>query len=428
MAFPKNAADKALIACGRYCCICHKFCGTKMELHHIEQRAEGGADTFDNCIPLCFDCHADVGSYNHKHPKGRKYSVSELMGHRDNWYAKVEQLFSVQMEQGENRKSSKQELYIWCPEKPLTNNNTTHIENHPVDYRVDIENHRITGNANEPETMATREVALMKHMYHYVLTIRGKHTIYPSDYGSEEAVSIFMINDNTEFQRQAANLAESMMAHENFKDWIQKLYSVSRDGSTLIIDFKVNGLPETLKCKIPKPNTEDYSKREPFKTKNEQKRNEESMKMTKLNSVLEGILEKAVVGASNNYFDYVAADNNGTKQHLDDLARLGYIRRVSDWNLWFHDNDLASKATFQLLSPAYTYNEDSALQERQSDQKATISVYGNMSNSQIQQFTEISTQTMVEKEIIDFNNALELFGNAIDNLETFSLTKDDKEQ
>ena len=60
-----------------------------MELHHIEQRADDGEDTHDNCIPLCFDCHADVNSYNDKHPKGRKYSLSELKGHRDNWYQKV---------------------------------------------------------------------------------------------------------------------------------------------------------------------------------------------------------------------------------------------------------------------------------------------------------------------------------------------------
>jgi hypothetical protein len=60
-----------------------------MELHHIKPRAQKGADSYDNCIPLCFDCHADVGSYNPKHPKGRKYSERELQAHRDKWYQKV---------------------------------------------------------------------------------------------------------------------------------------------------------------------------------------------------------------------------------------------------------------------------------------------------------------------------------------------------
>lgn len=87
MPFPKEVADLALLMCGRHCCICHEFKGTKIELHHISQRAKGGKDTFKNCIPVCFDCHSDIGSYNAEHPKGRKYSPSELKKHRDMWYA-----------------------------------------------------------------------------------------------------------------------------------------------------------------------------------------------------------------------------------------------------------------------------------------------------------------------------------------------------
>lgn len=90
MSFNQTVSEKSLIACGRNCCICHKFCGTKIELHHIKQKAEGGEDSFENCLPLCFDCHADVMQYNPNHPKGKKYSISELKKHRDNWYLKVE--------------------------------------------------------------------------------------------------------------------------------------------------------------------------------------------------------------------------------------------------------------------------------------------------------------------------------------------------
>lgn len=89
MGFPQEVADKALVACGRMCCICHKFCGTKMELHHIKQKAYGGEDTYENCIPLCFDCHSDMGKADPKHPKGKRYTESELIAHRDSWYQKV---------------------------------------------------------------------------------------------------------------------------------------------------------------------------------------------------------------------------------------------------------------------------------------------------------------------------------------------------
>ena len=89
MGFPDSVAVEALVACGRSCCICHKFCGTKMELHHIKQKAYGGEDSFENCIPLCFDCHSDMGSGDPKHPKGKRYTIEELKFHRDNWYKKV---------------------------------------------------------------------------------------------------------------------------------------------------------------------------------------------------------------------------------------------------------------------------------------------------------------------------------------------------
>lgn len=92
VAFPQSVADRALVACGRRCCICHDFCGTKMELHHIHQHADGGEDTFENCIPLCFNCHAEMGKVDPHHPKGKGYSQNELRMHRDNWYNTVVKL------------------------------------------------------------------------------------------------------------------------------------------------------------------------------------------------------------------------------------------------------------------------------------------------------------------------------------------------
>lgn len=89
MGFSDDVQVAALTACQRCCCICHKFCGTKIELHHIKQKADGGEDTFENCIPLCFDCHADMGKADPRHPKGKHYSERELKKQRDNWYEEV---------------------------------------------------------------------------------------------------------------------------------------------------------------------------------------------------------------------------------------------------------------------------------------------------------------------------------------------------
>ncbi|MBE9249438.1 HNH endonuclease [Dolichospermum sp. LEGE 00240] len=89
MGFSAEIAEKALLDCCRCCCICHKFCSFKIELHHIIQKSAGGEDSYENCIPLCFDCHAEIKAYDPKHPKGRKYTESEIREHRNRWYEKV---------------------------------------------------------------------------------------------------------------------------------------------------------------------------------------------------------------------------------------------------------------------------------------------------------------------------------------------------
>lgn len=94
MSFPPAVAEAALVKCGRCCCICHRFCGTKIELHHIKQKVYGGEDTLENCIPLCFDCHADMGKADPMHPKGRHYTETELIMQRDSWFERVKNGYS----------------------------------------------------------------------------------------------------------------------------------------------------------------------------------------------------------------------------------------------------------------------------------------------------------------------------------------------
>ena len=103
MSFLQEVKIKAMVACGRRCAICHKFCGNNMEVHHIKQEADGGSNDFENAIPLCFDCHAEVGQYNPRHPKGIKFTEAELRLHRDNWYNKFEE-FPVAIDNPKNPK------------------------------------------------------------------------------------------------------------------------------------------------------------------------------------------------------------------------------------------------------------------------------------------------------------------------------------
>jgi hypothetical protein len=85
MAFKRSEANDLMVRCHRRCCICHRFCGVKMELHHIEQRAYTNDDSIENAIPVCFECHAEISLYNDAHPRGRKYHSEELQCHKEQW-------------------------------------------------------------------------------------------------------------------------------------------------------------------------------------------------------------------------------------------------------------------------------------------------------------------------------------------------------
>jgi hypothetical protein len=87
MSFPPDVVERLLVACHRHCCLCHKFAGNKMEIHHIIPRSKGGEDSEENGIPLCFDCHAEAQAYNPDHPKGRRIRESELRKHKEQWFA-----------------------------------------------------------------------------------------------------------------------------------------------------------------------------------------------------------------------------------------------------------------------------------------------------------------------------------------------------
>jgi hypothetical protein len=85
MAFDRDEVSDLLVRCHRRCCICHRFCGVKIETDHIVLRDDGGSDEIQNAIPVCFECHADIHAYNDRHPRGRKFLPDELHRHKEQW-------------------------------------------------------------------------------------------------------------------------------------------------------------------------------------------------------------------------------------------------------------------------------------------------------------------------------------------------------
>lgn len=77
---PQDLVDRMMVKCARRCCICRRFRPTKLQVHHIVERSDGGSDDEDNLIVVCLSCHTDVHT---KVPFARRFSVDELKGHRD---------------------------------------------------------------------------------------------------------------------------------------------------------------------------------------------------------------------------------------------------------------------------------------------------------------------------------------------------------
>jgi len=84
--FSNEDKIKCLLWSNRHCCLCGKACGTDIEIAHIIPRGRQRSWDIDNAIPLCYDCHAEIGRYNRAHPRGNKYRPEELKARRDQIY------------------------------------------------------------------------------------------------------------------------------------------------------------------------------------------------------------------------------------------------------------------------------------------------------------------------------------------------------
>ncbi len=85
MAFDRDEVAALLAKCHRRCCICHRFCGFKMETDHMKPAGKDGTDDIDNALPVCFECHAEIHCYNNDHARGRKFTETELRIHKEQW-------------------------------------------------------------------------------------------------------------------------------------------------------------------------------------------------------------------------------------------------------------------------------------------------------------------------------------------------------
>ena len=89
MGFSSKIKNELLIQSARRCCVCRKYKGVGVEVHHIDPKSRRGKNSIDNGIVLCFDCHCAAGHYNKDHPRGTRFSPEELRTQKEEWFRRV---------------------------------------------------------------------------------------------------------------------------------------------------------------------------------------------------------------------------------------------------------------------------------------------------------------------------------------------------
>jgi hypothetical protein len=84
--FSDGVAAQLLADCERHCCMCLRWCGQRMQIHQIVPESNGEAGDYDNGIPVCLDCDAEIESRSNM---GRRFTLEELRQHRDRWFTTV---------------------------------------------------------------------------------------------------------------------------------------------------------------------------------------------------------------------------------------------------------------------------------------------------------------------------------------------------
>src|SRR3990172_2578927 len=84
--FSEKDKIKCLLWSNRHCCLCGKASGTHIEIAHIEPKAKSKSWTIDNAMPVCYQCHGEIGRYDPSHPRGNVYKINELKARRDQIY------------------------------------------------------------------------------------------------------------------------------------------------------------------------------------------------------------------------------------------------------------------------------------------------------------------------------------------------------
>ncbi len=200
---------------------------------HICAAAEGGPRYDPNMTPeerasiangiwLCSCCSDLVDKDENKHSISllRQWkSQAELNAEKE--ISSIERLNEVN--------------FVWEPTQPLVNSiPCNHIQKNLKEYNM------FKTAFKNPQELLTGKEALIMHIWKFVNTPKYEYKIYSDMYGTEYSQFLSTSNLKT-FQRLAPLIANEIIRHPNFCEWISEIFSIRKLNNKIFMDFSVKG-------------------------------------------------------------------------------------------------------------------------------------------------------------------------------------------
>ncbi len=201
---------------------CHICAASKGGPRYDSMMTSTERASIENGIWLC-SCCSDLID---KDPN--KYPVSLL----HEWKDKAEISAEKEILSFEQRNETN---FVWEPTSPLINNNPCkQIEENIKEYNL----FRKAFN-NCQEVLNGKETLIM-HIWKFVNTPKYEYKIYSKMYGTEYS-ELLATNNPITFQRLAPLMANEIMDHSNFCEWVSEIFGIRKSGNKLLMDFGVKG-------------------------------------------------------------------------------------------------------------------------------------------------------------------------------------------
>lgn len=200
---------------------------------HICAAAEGGPrydsnmssherSSIENGIWLCSNCSSLVDK------DADKYPILLLK----NWKFESERMAEIEIS---SSTLLNKPYFVWESNPPIVNKETCkYIKEHPIDYNL------FKNAFNSLEQKLDGKQTLIINIWKFMNTPKYEYKIYSDMYGTEYSEFLNIDNEKT-FLRLAPLIANEIIFHPYFKEWVSEIYGIKKDHTKLFLDFGIKG-------------------------------------------------------------------------------------------------------------------------------------------------------------------------------------------